>query len=66
MTKVYRVRCNLFHGDKHVTNEKDIKLVTTSNVVLERFLRGCAAERLGYEHVFLKPDSAPLSIPGEI
>ena len=46
-TKVYRARCNLFHGDKHVTDEKDLLLVETSCELLRRFLEYAQAKHIG-------------------
>ena len=51
LTKVYRVRCNLFHGEKHITDDRDRKLVECSNNLLSAFLRECANHGLGLEHI---------------
>ena len=36
---LYRVRCNLFHGEKGVDSEMDVKIVHLSFQVLARFLK---------------------------
>lgn len=51
LTKVYRVRCNLFHGEKHITNLDDKKKVSVSTGLLERFLQACVVAHLGIEHL---------------
>lgn len=51
LAKVYRVRCNLFHGEKHVTDDRDRKLVECSNNLLCAFLQACADRGLGLEHI---------------
>ena len=35
---IYFIRCNLFHGDKEVYNERDKKLILEANNVLKYFL----------------------------
>ena len=50
MVKIYRVRCNLFHGAKHPSNERDRLLVETSNEILGRFLVECTKRKLGLYH----------------
>lgn len=36
---MYSVRCNLFHGGKDATNERDIELVRCSGEILEIYLK---------------------------
>lgn len=40
---IYKVRCNLFHGQKGMNNPSDVRLVEIAHEVLERFIRetGC-------------------------
>jgi len=52
LTKVYRIRCNLFHGEKHVTDDRDRRLVECSNNLLNAFLQECASRGLGLEHIY--------------
>lgn len=54
LTKVYRVRCNLFHGDKHVTCDRDRQLVEISSELLCRFLASCMDANLGMEHLWIE------------
>jgi hypothetical protein len=35
---IYQVRCNLFHGDKFMSNERDAELVTAAFVVITNLL----------------------------
>jgi len=37
--RIYKIRCNLFHGDKRLTDKDDVARVSDSCVVLESFLR---------------------------
>jgi len=37
--RIYKIRCNLFHGDKTPTDVNDVARVSDSCVVLESFLR---------------------------
>ena len=50
--KVYDVRNNLFHGEKHPREKdcRDVRLVKASNAVLKRFLTECAERGLGVYH----------------
>lgn len=59
MTKVYRVRCNLFHGEKRMTMYHDRELVESSNNLLGVFLRECIHNQLAKdEGLSLEKDNA--------
>lgn len=58
--KIYRIRCNLFHGQKQPTNPRDKELVETANVLLEKFLSASVKDGLGifyYEEEFSNKSS---------
>ena len=46
--KIYRIRCNLFHGHKQSANPRDIELVEKANELLESFLLACIKDGLGF------------------
>lgn len=35
---IYQVRCNLFHGSKSLRNDRDMKLVENSAIILKNYL----------------------------
>jgi len=38
LLSIYHVRCNLFHGSKSLRNDRDLKLVRSSAIIMEGYL----------------------------
>ncbi len=43
---MYQVRCNLFHGDKSLRIERDVRLIESSSVILENYLKTVLGARI--------------------
>jgi len=43
---IYQIRCNLFHGGKEETNERDIQVVTAATPVLELLVKRITSDHI--------------------